>query len=313
MRKGLKFSPDSLPDQFGGAVAGTTLILDGDSACYVIAATVKTIPTAIRHFQMEVLKLMFLTKTEDARVHLTASDSLKAGRGLVLASKPYQGNRTGKAKPALLEAIRQAVSMPENCLPEYTVELHRNLEADDACIMDAYRLKDKGVLCSADKDLRLTPYPYYKRSTGQVMAGVGFGFLELEYTPAGQVKMGGLGRKFFWAQMLMGDAADNVRGLESYNGKPIGVVNAFELIGAEGADESEIANTVLDLYARVDQNPLPEGWLMWLLRTPDDNFWKYVTSLNLRPEIREYLEYCAQKKWFNTQPEDTEYDDQENS
>ena len=303
MRKGLKFSPDSLPDQFGGTVAGTTLILDGDSACYVIAATVKTIPTAIRHFQMEVLKLMFLTKTEDARVHLTASDSLKAGRGSIIAAKLYQGNRTGKAKPALLEAVRQAVSDPANCLPEYTVELHRNLEADDACIIDAYRLRDKGILCSADKDLRLTPYPWYSKSTGQVMTGAGFGYLELEYTPAGSPKMGGVGRKFFWAQMLMGDAADNVRGLKEYRGKPIGVVTAYDLLSSNSMSESETANTVLDLYGQIDQNPLPEGWLMWLLRTPDDNFWKYVTSLELRPEIRDYLQYCLHQKWFQTHEE----------
>lgn len=308
MRKGLKISPDSLPDQFGGTIAGTTLILDGDSACYVIAATVKTIPTAIRHFQMEVLKLMFLTKTEDARVHLTASDSLKAGRGSIIAAKPYQGNRTGKAKPALLEAVRQAVSDPANCLPEYTVELHRNLEADDACIIDAYRLKDKGILCSADKDLRLTPYPWYSKSTGQVMQGAGFGYLELEYTPAGSPKMGGVGRKFFWAQMLMGDAADNVRGLKEYLGKPIGIVSAFALLGRNDLSESDTANIVLDLYGQIDQNPLPEGWLMWLLRTPDDNFWKYVTSLDLRPEIREYLQYCLQQKWFNTHEDEHDED-----
>ena len=308
MRKGLKVSPDSLPDQFGGKIAGTTLILDGDSACYVIAATVKTIPTAIRHFQMEVLKLMFLTKTEDARVHLTASDSLKAGRGSIIAAKPYQGNRTGKAKPALLEAVRQAVSDPANCLPEYTVELHRNLEADDACMIDAYRLRDKGVLCSADKDLKLSPYPYYSRSTGQVMAGAGFGYVELEQTPSGIVKMGGAGRKFFWAQMLMGDAADNVRGLALYQGKPIGAVTAYQVLSACKDDESAVANEVLDLYAQIDQNPLPEGWLMWLLRTPDDNFWRYVTSLKLRPDIREYLQYCLQKKWFNTHEDEHDED-----
>src|SRR5690606_41907249 len=55
----------ALTPQFEGAKRGRTLILDGDGLCYVVAATVKTLPTAIRHFQQRVLELMFLTRSED--------------------------------------------------------------------------------------------------------------------------------------------------------------------------------------------------------------------------------------------------------
>lgn len=297
MRTGPGNLPAQLTDQFGGMVPGRTLILDGDSACYVIAAKVKTLPTAIRHFQMRVLQLMFLTKSESAIVHLTASDSLKAGRMGILAAKPYQGNRTGKAKPNMLEPIRQAVADESSWLPEFRVELHRELEADDACMMDSYRLKDEGVLASDDKDLRSTPYPYYEQTSARVMAGAGFGEIWPERTEGGTLKLIGQGPKFFWAQMLMGDTADNVAGLRKYKGGLVGPAKTFELLG-KLTDENEVANFVIDAYKQIDQNPLPEGWLMWLLRWPGDNFWKYLESLELTVENKTFLQSCLSREWF---------------
>ena len=40
----------ALPDQFQSAVPGRTLIIDGDGPCYVAAATVKRLDTALRNF-----------------------------------------------------------------------------------------------------------------------------------------------------------------------------------------------------------------------------------------------------------------------
>lgn len=297
MRTGPGNLPAHLTEHFGGMVPGRTLILDGDSACYVIAARVKTLPTAIRHFQMRVLQLMFLTKSESAIVHLTASDSKKAGRMDILATKPYQGNRSGKAKPSMLEPIRQAVADESNWLPEFSVELHRELEADDACIMDAYRLKDEGVVVSDDKDLRCTPYPYFEQARGKLMEGVGFGNIWPDRTEAGNLKLIGQGLKFFWAQMLMGDTADNVSGLQRYKKGLVGPAKTFELLG-KLETENEVANFVIDAYRDIDQNPLPEGWLMWLLRWRGDNFWNYVTSLELSQDNRDFLNDCVRREWF---------------
>lgn len=286
-----------LPSQFDNAKAGRTLIMDGDSACYVIAAKVKTLATAIRSFQMAVLTQIFVAQAENAEVHLTANDSLKCGRMDILGVKPYQGNRTGKAKPPLLEAVRQAVSDESNWLREYTVDYHKELEADDACMMSAYRLKDNGVMSSDDKDLRLTPYPWMDKKRGQVLAGAGFGNVWDEYTEAGSFKCMGLGRKFFWAQMLMGDAADNVQGLLRYNGKLCGPVLTLDVL-RDIQGENDTANVVLDAYRRINQNPLPEGWLMWLLRWRGDNFWHYLQELKLSPANVDFINDCAQRNWF---------------
>lgn len=289
----------ALPSQFDGYVQGRTLILDGDGPAYVVSSTVKRLDTAIRRFQQAVLTEMFMTKAQLCRVHFTASGSHKAGRFSIKAVKPYQGNRKGKAKPALLEPLRQAMSNPENWLEEFDVILHHVLEADDGMMQDAYRLKGDGIIWSDDKDLRMTPYPYYDKASGVVRPGEPFGHLEMKYTGAGTAKCVGQGPLFFWAQMLMGDTADNIQGVLRLDGKQCGPAGAYAAL-AKAKDINDAANTVLDAYRAIDQNPLPEGWLLWLLRYEGDTFWKYLGELELSESNRNYIALCATQDWFNS-------------
>lgn len=291
------FDVSALPAQFQNFIPGRTLIIDGDGPAYVAAATAKTVPTAVRNYQKRILELMFMARAEDAIIHLTANTSRKAGRFLVKAAKPYQGNRTGKAKPPLLEAVRQAVALEENWLPEYRVEMHYEYEADDAMNMDAHRLGERGCIQSDDKDLRMTPFPYYDGKTGEVEASVGFGYVKMGYTPAGSAKPLGHGRKFFWWQLLMGDQADNIAGLRSLNGDLCGAVRSLEYI-CRIECEHACANAVLDAYRKINQNPLPEATLLWLLRWPGDKVQDYMHSLALSPENKRYLQECEIRDWI---------------
>src|SRR5690625_868190 len=253
----------SLPEKYDPKIRGWVVIFDGDSFAYRAAATSKRMKTAIRKFQMMVLEQMFITKAETARVHLTHRDSLKTNRMNIIGWKPYQGNRTGKDRPALLEELRDAVSDSDNVLPEYTVQLHKILEADDACMIDSYHLGDSGVLYSEDKDLRQTPNVMFDPYLGkELQAGDTVGSVWMHVTPAGNYDIHGCGRLFFWAQMLRGDTADNIRGLDKYQGKNIGPVQTLELLEPYNdrppESESEVASIVLDAYHHSDQNPLPE-------------------------------------------------------
>lgn len=284
-------------DQFGGYTPGRTLILDADGPAYAAAATVKTLGTGLRKFQQMILTQMFMAQAERAELHLTASTSHKAGRFNVIAAKPYQGNRDGKAKPALLEPLRQAVAHESNWLPEYSVIMHHLLEADDGMIQTAYALKENGVIWSEDKDLRMTPYPYWERKNNTLIIPKGFGSLYIEITGSGTKKCLGYGKKFFWAQMMMGDQADHIQGVKTLQGKLCGAVGAFDYLNAI-EDESAGANAVIDAYRAIDQNPIPEGWLLWLLRRPGDTFWEYVNELTWSPANRAFLDNCVRREWF---------------
>lgn len=287
-----------LPPQFETRMAGRTLIVDGDGPAYSVAATTKTLPTAIRRYQQNILTDIFLTKAEFARVHLTHEESTKAGRYNIKAAKPYQGQRSGKDKPALLQPLRAAVAEAENWIDEYDVTMHYVLEADDGIIMDSYRLGENGVVKSDDKDMRMTPFAYYEKSKGIILPPDPVGQLWLEYTGSGVPKCLGHSLKFFWAQMLMGDSADYIQGLKKFDGKTIGPVGAYNLLHGI-SDINEIANTVIDAYRAIQQNPLPEGWLLWLLRWPGDTFWNYLTELDLSPKNRQYVLECSHLDWFH--------------
>lgn len=278
--------------QFEGYVQGRTLILDGDGPCYAVAATVKRLDTAIRRFQQDVLKCMFLANAQDCRIHLTASGSDKFGRHRVLAAKPYQGNRKNKAKPALLEPLREAMQDRSNWLDEFhQVTLHREREADDGMMMDAYELGDNGVIRSADKDLRMTPYPYMDIERGIVMQGMPIGHVYLKTMNDGTRKCLGQGPLFFWAQLVMGDQADNIQGLPG-----LGAVAAYDMLcDAQSLDEA--ANIVIDKYREIDLNVIAEGWLLWLTRTHDDNVIKFMNERKLTPANTAFVQDCIARNW----------------
>lgn len=297
--------------------AGKTLLYDGDSACYEVTAGVARLETAQRRLEKDILTMMYLTGVESARVHLTPKGCYKYGRKFLLGQKPYQDNRSNQKKPALLEPLRLGGDKQFQHHTNIKVILNWEGEADDGLMQDAYILKDEGILVSYDKDLLLNPYPSYDPKTGKFVtlpAGNTFGWIDRFdwLTPTGKKmsKMVGKGTKFFWAQMLMGDTADNVQGILKLQGKLCGMVGALDYL-RDIQDESQAANAVIDAYRAIDQNPIPEAEAMWLRRTVDDTGCKYISSLDLTPTNRSYLRDCYRRKWKMTDAEIQELENDE--
>ena len=293
---------DSLADEDEGFALpknGKTLIIDGDGPAYVAAATVKTVATGLRRFQSQILESIFLAECQQGEVFLTHEESTKAGRYTIKAVKPYQGQRSGSAKPPLLSQIRE-IAEQEGAMQEFDVHMERVVEADDAMMMLAYELGENGVIRSDDKDLRMTPFPYYDIKRGVIMPSDPFGELWIDDSGSTK-KLLGRSLKFFWAQMMMGDTADNIKGLLSYEGKTCGPVKTFEVLHPL-RDIEAVCNTVIDAYREIDQNPLPEAWLLWLLRHPADNVWRYFDELPFSFANRAFLDSCVSRDWFERNP-----------
>lgn len=275
---------NKLPGQFEGVRNGITLISDADEAIYKAATTTSNLETAKRRFVTEILTQMFLAKAEHVRIHMTTRDSWKGGRFEINATKPYQGNREGAKKPPLVEPLRQVVAARRLEMPEdWYVNLESELEADDSCMIDSWQYKESGVLYSADKDLRHTPYAILDPKTQAVRKPVqGIGELWL-HQPTKTKTLLGHGPIFFWAQCLMGDTADHIAGLTRYDGKAIGPVKTYELLHEfqNQPDEREIAKFVLDAYARNGQDFLPEAYLLWMRRTRENTIQEHLKWLNL--------------------------------
>lgn len=135
-------------------------------------------------------------------------------------TKPYKGQRK-QPKPVHYHNIRAYI------MSEWETVVSSNLEADD--LMSVYLTKepDKYILCSLDKDLMQVPGRHYswslgKRESSPVIEVNELGTMELVGKPP-KLKMSGL--KAFFAQTLMGDPVDNVRGIEKF-----GPVAAYECL-----------------------------------------------------------------------------------
>ena len=288
------------------------LLYDGDGACYVHTAGVRRLPTAQGRLEKDILTMMYLAKCSTARVHLTPKGCLKNNRHLLLGVNGYQDNRGKSKKPELLEPLRDSAEHFFQDHPTITVLSHYDIEADDGLMMDVYSMTN-GVLISPDKDLLISPKEQYMTDTGKFIKlpdGERYGWIAKKEwnTRSGKsnYKVIGKGTKFFLAQMLMGDTADNVKGILKLNNKfcgQLGALLALEHITCE----HEAVNLVLDGYREIDQNPVPEAEAMWLLRTREDNSYKYFTENELTTENRAFLDDC----WFNRRWKMTqgEYDD----
>ncbi len=282
---------DGLGDQFEATVCSRVLVIDADGAAYRAAATAKTLPTVVRRFVTEVLEYKYLVNAEHCHVHLTAADSLKAYRELVPTFRPYQGNRDGKSRPPLLEPLRKLLADADaradmNVPEDFQVVYNTFWEADDTVMMDSYRYKDNAVIVSDDKDLRMTPYPYYDEDVASILRTTdNYGSVWRRDSGC----LGGHGLAVFFAQMLMGDTADHIRGLDRLDGKLCGPVTALEYL-KDVKTEQEAADKVLWAYARNGQDALAEAEVLWMRRSTTDSAYQYLTDLDLGSEMQKWLD-----------------------
>lgn len=210
-------------------VPGRTIHVDADFVAYHISYEKPDDPKTIEDMQhnAEVIidHLRRSARAEHVHMHLTPSTSNKGGRYAFAIQKPYQGNREDKPKPRLLHVMRQWLSQ------RYPGTLHEFCEADDGMSSSQYAAiaagnVDLSIIASKDKDLRMVPGWHVNWDTGELVfvdPAVPFGWVELveRKSALGQVtkQLNGYGQKWFWAQMLIGDGADNIAGLPKITGQ----------------------------------------------------------------------------------------------
>ena len=281
---------------------GRILLYDGDGACYTHTNGVAKIETALRRFHEDIETHMLLANCSSARVHLTPRGCFKNGRHLLNTVKPYQDNRTGVQKPPLLEVLRSQAQIYFEKHPHIEIIANYDIEADDGLMIDAHSIPNS-VMISPDKDLRINPFESYNVDDGvfeRLPAGDTFGWIDRKFwlTPSGKTssKMIGKGSKFFWAQMLMGDQADNVQGILKYNGKLCGEAGAYDVLSTI-QDANEACNAVIDGYRAINQNIIAEGEALWLLRDHNDNVYRFINEHELSPANKQFVEDCYAADW----------------
>jgi len=238
-------------------VPGLTVHIDGDYLAYYASGNDETEPGQARQNAINLVQtFMGRIGAENAIVHNTAKGCQKGERYLIATVKPYQGQRDSGRKPRNHAYL-------QDWLQSYEGELFRaknwaTREADDgmgACAHFAIgKAPGYAAIATADKDMRMLPGVHVNwrdpAKVTRVMPG--------DYDVRGEDgKQYGL--KWFFLQMLMGDAADNCPGLEQYrHDNPDGSFHSFKKCGektaekllAHCADTRAACEEVIRLYCR---------------------------------------------------------------
>lgn len=214
------------------AVAGRVAHIDADFIAYQVSAESKSEldpedPTPrktigdMRHNAYEAVDHIRRSAAAETAVLHTTHNSNKGGRDTQAILKPYQANRKDRDnRPEQLDAIRLFLSEGVgDTAGVFTGRNHVNQEADDGMAQALYADFENAILCSADKDLYMVPGWKLDMSTGEISKqDCHFGYIEIDASKSSK-KVVGRGTKFFWAQLLMGDSADNISGVPAAPGK----------------------------------------------------------------------------------------------
>lgn len=261
----IKVYPDPVP--------GLVLHVDGDYLAYYASGNDECSTGQARLNALNIIASgMQNSGATSCVVHNTTSGCSKGERYVIATVKPYQGQRDGDRKPKNYDFMREFLMGYEG--DKFAVKNWGTREADDgiaACTL--YAASQPIGYCAImtrDKDLRMLPglhVEWLSRETVRVMPGEFNVVWRPKQSKEGSEKVYGL--KWFWIQMLMGDAADHIPGLESFRtldakGKPcvrkMGEKTAMEFL-EDCTDNKTAYEIVSSLYVNYYQTEgQPDGY-----------------------------------------------------
>jgi hypothetical protein len=235
---------------------GRLVHIDGDALAYKASGPEGTDAGTSRIIALNLInKAKARTGSERAIVHMTADGADKAKRYLIATVKPYQAKRAGSRKPDNWAYLREFLCNYGG--EEFTRKVWSQREADDgiaACAAYAVKCGRLDAIHADDKDMRMLPGLHLSWREDGCITEVD----AEDYCAIG--KDGKVyGQKWFWLQMLHGDAADNIPGLEQTwvatvpGAEPrmarVGEKLAEKLL-AQTCDATEAMDVVLKHYER---------------------------------------------------------------
>ena len=214
-------------------------LLDSDILCYRVGfATEDELESAALETMAVFLEdlLMFdLIDCEGHELFLTGKENFRYD---IAVTAPYKGNRKGVAKPKHLPLLREYLEKA------WGATVSDGQEADDDIATRATELGDDCIIVSVDKDFMQVPTWHYN-----------FVKKQKKYVTPEE------GLRFFYKQILMGDSADNIKGIYR-----VGEVTATKML-ADLTTEKEFYACCLEAMGA--ERVLENGRLLWLRRSAD--------------------------------------------
>jgi len=298
-------------------VQDRVLQYDTDFACYEVSDLDETTAQSFKRLLDHIEMKRVIAGAEFVNAHITLGT--KSGREDMASLKPYQDNRDPDApiKVRVRELRHMLANSGSTTIMAPVFNLH--YEADDMMVKYQHERIEKhgvksSVIMSGDKDLWMGQGYHCDPKTGRLYLIDGFG--HTEYREVGNVKpkLVGEGYSWFWHQMILGDTADNIPGLEKISnfmldkylplksGKArkngavsCGEAKAYTVLKGVTTDQ-EAAQRTYELYweyygAMASERMIEQAYLLWMQRTDDPwDILKYLhetCGLKINPSKRQ--------------------------
>lgn len=199
---------------------GRVVQADADFYCYFVANLETSVASNVQHL----LKILETNRKMSGAEHLNAHLTLgsKGGRHEMATVKAYQQDRKDSDIKTRVREIRSEMA---NWAGSDTITVIANLitEADDSISQyhAEYNASGQGlsIIDSGDKDLNMNQGVHRDSNTKKLIKVEGYGKTEYKEVGNTKPKLIGYGDSWFWHQMLMGDRADDIPGLEKLSGE----------------------------------------------------------------------------------------------
>ncbi|WP_321868540.1 phosphodiesterase [Burkholderia ubonensis] len=289
---------EAVSDSVQEVVPGRTLHLDGDYAAYFCAGGSETSAATARFITDQ--RIETATRMAGATrcvIHLTHAASDKGKRFHAASVKPYQGQRQGH-KPVNWRFVREYLELAP--YKPWERLIWRDREADDGMGLASNRMNPvrDTVIHTRDKDMRMLPGTHLTW-TDYLLVHVPLGAYEV-IGADGEM----YGTKWFWLQMLQGDNADHIPGLEKHEGKNCGEITAAALLAGTRSDAD-----AFEIVAGAYRSHYGEGWddrlceqaaLLWIRRAADAPVHEFLAVCpprsGLLPAVRRLAERIQMKE-----------------
>ena len=216
------------------------------------------IENACHSMKLMIHEILQNTQSDDHQIYVTSTDKSNY-RFDIAMHVPYKGNRTQPKpyhykdlKTYLMEHWGAKEISGKEADDELGIQQVKNLTKDlygtkksiqDVKLSELYGYLDQTVIVTIDKDLDMIPGKHYNLVTKELYTTDYLGYLEL-YKDRRKIRGGGV--KWFYAQMLMGDNADNIKGLPGF-----GPVRTYEAL-SEAKTEKQCWDKVKYYYRKKD-------------------------------------------------------------
>ena len=197
-------------------IPNSVLQLDGDISSFYLAWTDETLAQNCDALKRHIEIKRLMAGCETVNVHTTRG--AKAGREDAATVKQYQQGRQNLTdeqivKKKRVDEIRQFLeayhSPTVNPMPQWEIEADDSMAIEQGKMIKAGRLSK---IMTKDKDLDMIDGVHIHYDTYEEWTNYGFGRIWMDDSGS-QKKLRGQGTAFFWAQLLMGDKADDIPGL----------------------------------------------------------------------------------------------------